>query len=85
MNFRLLKKATNRVKTIFHVVNSAGDICGSINVAPSEEADLLKHWQGSTVQPQASSSRDGNTNAFVAALMKNRPKFSKQAILRGCQ
>jgi hypothetical protein len=85
MRFTLSKRSSNRVRSTFHVLNSAGDVVGSINVAPSEEADLLRHWAGPTVQPQASaavSRSSGDTNAFVAALMRNKTPMSRVALLR---
>jgi hypothetical protein len=82
MNFKLLKKATNKLRTSFHVVNSAGDIVGSINVAPSEEADLLRHWAGSCIQPQASAA--ASKDPMIAALLRNRTPMSRAAVLRGC-
>jgi hypothetical protein len=76
MNFKLLRKSSNRVKTVFHVVDDSGDVRGSINVRAGEEADLLTAWHGSK-QPE--------TKPAVKA--KLRPlTFGKspQAVLRGC-
>ena len=82
--FRLLKKSTGAVLTKFHVVDSAGAIVGSINVANEQASDLQKHWRepapaaATTVSKQARA-----VNAMVAAL-KRGPKLSKEGILRGC-
>ena len=46
MKCNLVKTSSNQVVAKYHVTNSAGDICGSINVSPSEEADVLSHWSG---------------------------------------
>jgi hypothetical protein len=43
MTYKLIQKATNKLKTTFHVLDATGDIGGSINVAPSQKGDLLKH------------------------------------------
>jgi hypothetical protein len=83
-SFRLEKKSSNRVKTVFHVVNDSGDICGSINVAPSEESDLLKHWAGAKDQRQPQAQAQSQ-NPFVEALMRAKSKVTnRQAVLRGC-
>ena len=80
-----LQKSTNSTAALskFHVRNAAGDIVGSINVHPSEEADLLKHWLGATPAPRAATA--GKENPAVAAMLAaaGRNKLSKQAILRG--
>jgi hypothetical protein len=83
MNFRLEKTASNRVVSKFHVLNARGDIIGSINVKPSEEADLLAHWRGAAPAPAATSDKQGGAvAAMVRAAKQNR--LSKQAVLRGC-
>jgi hypothetical protein len=46
MKFRLEKKSSNRALTKFHILNSADETVGSVNVPPSQESDLLKHWTG---------------------------------------
>jgi hypothetical protein len=70
MNYKLVKKATNKVKTTFQVLDSSGDIVGSINVKPSEEQDLLRHWNRPTVQPKALAAvgSSSNTDPIVQAL-----------------
>jgi hypothetical protein len=45
MTFKLLKKSTGATLTKFHVVDSAGSIVGSINVANEQAPDLQKHWR----------------------------------------
>ena len=44
--FQLKQVSANDSLIKFHVNNqSDGSICGSINVEPSEESDLLQHWR----------------------------------------
>jgi hypothetical protein len=74
--FELVKKATNKLRTTFHVLGAGGDIVGSINVAPSEEADLLRHWNGPAGRPQA---RGAVGRAPMLSVRMNRA-----AVLRGC-
>ena len=72
MTFKLVKKSTGPALSVFHVVNSAGAIVGSINVRPDEEKDLLRYWR---THPPA-------VKPAVKAV--RLPAVSKQAILRGC-
>lgn len=82
MTFRLEKSATsNRALTKFSVLNADGDIIGSINVKPSEEADLraqLRDVAPSSAKKAASS----GVSAMAKAMRARRP--NQQAILRGC-
>ena len=55
--FTLTKKSANNVKTTFHVLNGAGDICGSINVQNAEVPDLLRHW---VVPPHQTTNQAGS-------------------------
>jgi hypothetical protein len=86
MTFRLEKKSTGAVLTKFHVVNSAGDICGSINVANGQVNDLLKHWR----QPAPAASTAGHARAVsaISNALRKGPRLSgqaaRQAVLRGC-
>jgi hypothetical protein len=76
MNYRLMKKSENRLKTTFHVLNGKGDVIGSINVPPQEASDLLRHWRGAIDQPARAS--------VPAPMLGIRPfRFSRQAALRG--
>jgi hypothetical protein len=76
--FRLEKKSATRALVKFHVM--AGDaIVGSISVAPSQEADLLRHWKG----PTPAAKPTGSMAAMAATLLKG-PRLSKAALLRGC-
>jgi hypothetical protein len=47
MTFKLEKKSANHVLVKYHITDKRGDICGSVNVSPEEESDLLKCWAGS--------------------------------------
>ena len=78
--FKLIKKASNRSRSTFHVIDSAGSICGSINVANDQAADLVRCWSGATTN----SPKQSPKNALAAAFMKARRPTSKAAILRGC-
>jgi hypothetical protein len=84
MKFNLKKVSSNQVVAKFHVLNSDGDICGSINVLPHEEADLLRCWVGSTAKPQQSkmSQKNPMITAMMAALKSKG--MNRQAILRSC-
>lgn len=86
MNFRLEKTASNRVVSKFHVLNAAGDIVGSSNVKPSEEADLLAHWKGAPRAAPRAATAAGKENRMVSAMAEAAKKhpLSKQAVLRGC-
>jgi hypothetical protein len=82
MQFKLIQKAQNGVKTIFHVLNESGDVCGSINVKTGREVDdLLACWNGGK---DVSSVKQSPANALAAAFMKHRKPFRQEAILRGC-
>jgi hypothetical protein len=80
VNYKLIKKSTNKVLTKFCVIDARDDsIIGSISVKPAEEADLLRHWVGPTDR--------GEHQPPVAAKPRSRPpigRMSRQAILRGC-
>jgi hypothetical protein len=80
--FQLKKVSANDSLIKFHVINqSDGSICGSVNVAPSEESDLLKHWRGA----HAPESPAGTAAAARTGVrLKPLPRMSRQAILRGC-
>jgi hypothetical protein len=87
MTFKLLKKSTGPVLTKFHVVDSAGDIVGSINVANEQATDLQKHWR-EPVAPAAGASKQAKAIAMLSAAVRKGPRLSKEAskaaILRGC-
>ena len=76
-SFKLVKKSATRALVNFHILNSVGHVVGSVNVPPSQEADLLAHWKG----PSAAA-KPGGPSAIAAALLKG-PRLSRQAILRG--
>ena len=79
MKYRLVEKSSNQLKTTFHVLNSSGDVVGSINVPPNQVADLLKCWGG------ASAKQEQSRNPMIAAMLKLKPRaMSRAAILRGC-
>ena len=80
--FKLTQKASNRSRTTFHVIDSAGAVCGSINVANNQAADLLRCWTGTA--PAKDSSKQSPRAALAAAFLKGRKPSSKASILRGC-
>ena len=83
MTFRLIKKSADQQLTRFQVLDSAGSICGSINVPNEEVPALLRCWSGSTAE---SAPPKGSAKAMVAAFLQAKQKtpFNKAAVLRGC-
>ena len=51
MNFSLKKTSAGKSVVSYQVVDAKGDVRGSVNVAPEDEADFLRHWNGATDQP----------------------------------
>ena len=84
MTFKLLRKKSDRAKTVFHVTNTAGDILGSISVRPEEEADLLRRFGPADNAGPPSSSAVGRR--AMAKCLKTLPfnEAGQRAILRGC-
>jgi hypothetical protein len=81
-SYKLIEKSRNKAEATFHIVNSVGDICGSVNVPPSEGDNLLRHWTGAKATPKQQSQTQ---NPFVEAMLKAKPRIlNRQAILRGC-
>jgi hypothetical protein len=79
--FKLVKKFRDQAIVKFHVLNRAGDVCGSINVSPNEVSELLRHWAGDSSKPPPSQKQ----NPFLAAMRNARPRaVNRQAILRSC-
>ena len=63
-----------------------GDIVGSVNVPPAEEAALLADWAGiPPAAPAAAGKRPGMDAGMLAAFKKRKSaSIGKAAILRGC-
>jgi hypothetical protein len=92
MNFKLVKKSSTKALTTYQVLDGNGNIRGSVNLAPEDEADFLRCWNGATDQPatareaRAAAKRTPGIDApgadvrKVAAALKK--PLSKQAILR---
>jgi hypothetical protein len=79
MQFRLEKKEATKALVKFHILNSAGELCGSVNVPPAQEADLLKHWRA----PQATTAaKPADGKAAIVAALKRGPRLTRQALLR---
>jgi hypothetical protein len=73
MNFTLSRKPQRRGDTLttFHVLNSAGDIIGAVNVPTEQADDLERHWRGVATPPQASApTKQGS--ALAAAMEANK-------------
>ena len=72
MKFTLSRKPNppGSVLTKFHVLDGAGSIIGSINVASEAAADLEKHWLGAT-QPKVAAR--GMLAAMLAAGKRSEP------------
>ena len=84
MNFRLERVSANKALVKFNIVNSAEELCGTVSVPPSQEADLLRHWkvaQATTPVAKAAKAEAAGKAAIVAALRRG-PKLSKTALLR---
>ena len=78
MQFRLEKVSANKALVKFQIVNSAGELCGSVSVPPSQEAALLASWKG----PQAAPAKPEGGKAAIVAALRAGPKLGKQALLR---
>ena len=84
MNFRLEKASATKALVKFNITNSAGELCGTVSVPPSQEPDLLRHWkatQATTPAAKAAKAEATGKAAIVAAL-KRGPRLSKAALLR---
>jgi hypothetical protein len=88
MNFRLTKKSAGKSLSKFHILNSAGDIVGSVNVPNAEANDLLRHWQGEVGDSPQTTNLSAQEQSPVSALakefLKHRRPVSQTNILRGC-
>lgn len=84
MAFQLRQKSQGKLLTVYHLLDGQGNIVGSANIRNSEVSDFLRSWQESTdaQQAKAAVSRSNDTNAFVAALMRNKTPMSRAALLR---
>ena len=83
MTFRLERKSVGATLTKFHVVDSAGTIVGSINVANEQASDLRKCWRDSV--PAVATTADKHTRAVnaLAAALKRGPRLSREAKTQG--
>jgi hypothetical protein len=84
--FHIRRFSANASKVTYQVLRGPNDddVVGSINIRPGEEEALLASWsrpkQASPVRASAAKSR----TAFAAALMRNRQRVDRAAVLRGC-
>ena len=83
MNFRLEKQSATRALVKYHIKNSAGELCGSVSVPPSQEKDLLASWHG----PQAPTAKpaakvEASRKTIVDSLLKGPRLKGKTALLR---
>ena len=80
MNFKLVKKGSTKALVTYQILDSStGDVRGSVSIPPQAESDLLRHWAGPTGNSPAA-----KPQGMAAALLANRRKVSRAAILRGC-
>ena len=79
MQFRLEKKEATRGLLKFNILNSGGELCGTVSVLPSQEAALLASWKGATTPP----AKKTDSRAALVAALKRGPRLSKEALLRG--
>jgi hypothetical protein len=90
MNFRLVKKTSTKVNTVFQVVDDRGDIRGSISVPLGAESDLRRHWSDRPAARGASPAVATKgpvaqlTEAIIAAGKRKGGKMTRAAVLRGC-
>jgi len=85
MNFRLEKVSATRALVKYHIKNSAGELCGSVSVPPSQEKDLLASWHGPQARPSAkpAAKAKADSRAAISAALLKGPRLSKAALLRG--
>ena len=84
MNFRLEKQSATRALVKYHIVNNAGETCGSVSVPPSQEKDLLASWHGpqaALVKP-AAAKVEASRETIVDSLLKGPRLKGKTALLR---
>ena len=84
MNFKLEKVSANAALVKYHITNSTGELVGSVNVKPKDEAALLKHWSApQEAAPAAKAAgKAGRSKEAIVAALKRGPKLSKAALLR---
>ena len=78
MTFELVHKGNTAANAVFHVLDSAGTVCGSINVPRGQEDDLQRQWRGTSQSPARAAAA-----ARPDAKLRLAP-LSESAILRGC-
>ena len=81
--FKLEKQTPGKTSTRFHVLDSAGAICGIVTVQNEDVSDFQNHWK-SVPQPSSPKTAASNTGKQVSAMIKAGRKPSKEAVLRGC-
>ena len=79
MTFKLTEKGRTRINTVFHITNSEGDICGSINMPNEAASDLLKHWRDSVPAAAAAAGKQARS----ANTMVGGPSARSAAITGG--
>jgi hypothetical protein len=82
MNFRLEKQSATRALVKYHIKNSAGELCGSVSVPPSQEKDLLASWHGPQSAAAKPVAKAEASRAAISAALKRGPKLSRQSLLR---
>ena len=83
-SFKLERVSKTNALVKFHIKNTAGDVVGSVNVAPEEESALLSHWKADPAPvAQAAAGKPNRMVDVMVAAARKRPRASLQAILRG--
>ena len=84
MNFRPEKQERTKAVAKFHILNARGELCGSVNVPPAQEADLLKHWRPQQAAPAAANAaaKAERGRAAIANALLRGPRLSKKVLLR---
>jgi hypothetical protein len=90
MNFRLTKKTSTKLNTLFQVIDDRGDIRGSITVPLGAEDDLVRHWIDRPVTRAAAPAVATKgpvadlTEKIIAAGKRKGGRMTRAAVLRGC-
>ena len=78
MTFQLVHKGNTAANAVFHVLDEKDTVVGSVNVPPSQAADLLRHWRGANTPGTPARTRPQRPRAKLKL-----PPLNRAAILRG--
>jgi hypothetical protein len=79
---KVIKSAKNPLK--FQIVDSNGDVIGSVNVGNESEARELMAKFGGSTQPSKQQAKAKDGVEMLAKAFKAVKGVSKQFVLRGC-